>query len=145
MPSKLISGPAGAGKSQVAKDLLQAATAPTLVADFQSIVAALLLQERGPDGTYPPRPAWVLPIAEYVRRALITGARQRGIDVIATNSDGDPDRRLFLLRELGPDATAEIIDPGEEVVTARLSNRKTGQLSGACRSAVDRWYKRRRV
>ena len=53
MPSILISGPAGSAKSQLARDLLREATEPTVAADFQSIVAALLLQERGPDGKYP--------------------------------------------------------------------------------------------
>ena len=96
MPSQLISGPAGAGKSQEAKRLRDAAAGPTVVADFQSIVVALLQQERGPDGTYPLRPDWVLPLAEYVRRAIVTGSRARDIDVILTNSDGDPERRRFL-------------------------------------------------
>ena len=113
-----------------------------MVADFQSIVAALLQQERGPDGTYPLRPEWVLPLAEYTRRAIITGARNREMDVIATNSDGDSVRRAFLLRELGEGAEEIVIDPGEAVVKARLSSRKTGKLSRACGGAIDRWYRR---
>ena len=103
--SILLSGPAGAAKSQLARQLLAESPGPMVAADFQSIVVALLLLERGPDGKYPLRPEWVLPMAEYVRRAVVTGAVNREIDVIATNSDGDPDRRRFLLQQLGPGAT----------------------------------------
>ena len=145
MPSQLISGPAGAGKSQEAKRIRDAAAGPTVVADFQSVVVALLQQERGPDGKYPLRPDWVLPLAEYVRRAIVTGARAREIDVILTNSDGDPERRRFLREILGPGDHPEIIvDPGEEVVARRLAGR-SGKLSGACKSAVNRWYGRIRL
>ena len=41
MPGILLSGPAGGGKSQAARDLLRAASEPTVAADFQAIVAAL--------------------------------------------------------------------------------------------------------
>ena len=148
MPSILISGPAGAGKSQEAKRLRDAAAGPTVVADFQSVVVALLQQERGPDGKYPLRPDWVLPLAEYVRRAIVTGARAREIDVILTNSDGDPERRRFLRGILGPDPNAPtaptgeiIVDPGEEAIARRLAG-KSGRLSRACKQASDRWYRR---
>ena len=112
---------------------------PAVVADFQSLVVALLQQERGSDGTYPLRPEWVLPLAEHVRREVIDAARAREISVIATNSDGDPGRRRFLIERLGPGALEEIVDPGEQVVKARLSGR-TGKLSRACEGAVRRWY-----
>ena len=139
MANLLISGPAGAGKSQVARERLEAMDGPAVVADFQSLVVALLQQERGPDGTYPLRPEWVLPVAEHVRRTVIDAARAREISVIATNSDGSPERRRFLLERLGPGALETIVDPGEQVVKARLSGR-TGQLSRACEGAVKRWY-----
>ena len=148
MASVLISGPAGAGKSQEAKRRRDAAEGPAVIADFQSIVAALLGQTRGPDGTYPERPDWILPIAEYTRRAVITAARGRGIGVVATNSDGDAARRRFLLEIIGPDPgaptapTGEIIlDPGEEAIARRLAG-KSGRLSRACKQASDRWYRR---
>ena len=50
-----ISGPAGSGKTQEARRLLDAAAGPMLAADFQSILAALLLLERLPNGRYPNR------------------------------------------------------------------------------------------
>ena len=84
-----------------------------MVADFQSLVVALLQQERGPDGKFPERPEWILPLAEHLRREVIDAARARDIGVIATNSDGSPDRRRFLLERLGPGAIEETIDPGE--------------------------------
>lgn len=143
MANLLISGPAGAGKSQEAKHRRDAATEPTVVADFQSIVAALLQQERGPDGKYPMRPDWVLPLAEYTRRAIITGATARQISIIATNSDGDPGRRRFLLDILGPaDAEEIIVDPGETEVSQRLIDRRTKRVSVECKTAIRRWYGR---
>ena len=72
----------------------------------------------------------------------MTGAVARDVDVIATNSDGDPDRRRFLLSELGPGATERIVDPGREVVAARLADPSTGELSGECEAAIGRWYER---
>ena len=143
MPSILLSGPAGAAKSQLARELLAESPHLAVAADFQSIYAALLLLERGPDGRYPARIEALLPLVEYVRRATITAARNREIDVIATNSDGDPARRAFLLQELG-DATERVVDPGRQVVAARLAEPSTGKLSGQCGAAIGRWYGRLR-
>ena len=143
MASILLSGPAGAAKSQEARRLLQEASEPTIAADFQSIVAALLLQERDEDGKYPPRPDWVLPTAEYVRRTVISAARNRGINVIATNSDGATARRQFLVNQLGPGATERVVDPGMQVVRNRLAGR-SGRLSADCGKAIARWYGRLR-
>ena len=143
MASILLSGPAGASKSQIARQLLAEHPGLAVAADFQALVAALLLLERGPDGKYPLRPDWVLPMAEYLRRAVITGARGREIDVIATNSDGDPDRRRFLLSQLGEGAQERIVDPGRAVVTARLADAATGVVSPACEQAIGRWYGRK--
>lgn len=142
MASVLLSGPAGSGKSQAARDRMAAAAGLIVAADFQAIYAALTLAERDRRGRYPPRDERLLPLAEYTRRAVLTGARERGIDAVATNSDGDPDRRKFLLSELGEDAAEEIIDPGELIIEARLTDPVTGQLSEECAGAVRRWYGR---
>ena len=142
MPSILLSGPAGSAKSQEAKRLLSEATEPTVQADFQSIVVALLGLVRGPGGRYPVRPSWVLPITEFTRQAVISGANSRGLSIVATTSDGSPERRRALLDRLGPAATERIIDPGEAVVRARLADEDTGELSGECSRAVARWYGR---
>ena len=142
MPSILLSGPAGSAKSQEAKRLLSEATEPMIQADYQSLVVALLGLVRGPAGKYPIRPAWVLPITEYTRQAVISGANSRGLSIVATTSDGDPARRKALLERLGPGATERIIDPGEAVVRARLADEDTGELSGECNKAVARWYTR---
>ena len=141
MASILISGPAGGGKSAVAREEL-ARRPLAVLADFQAIYVALTGVTRGADRRYPLRVPSLLPIVEYVRRAIITTARGRGIEVVATNSDGDAARRRMLLAELGGGATERVVDPGEQEVVRRLSDRSTGSLDPACRSAINRWYLR---
>ena len=160
MVNILLSGPAGAGKSQRARELLAEISGLAVVVDFQSIYAALTGDVRGPDGRYPLRQDQLLPLVEYLRRAAITVAAERGIAIVATNSDGDPERRSVLLASLGVGAVERIVDPGRAVVEDRLSellddddlpgNRKPGprkpptrRLSKECRKAVARWYDRR--
>ena len=113
-----------------------------VAADFQAILAALTLLERLPNGRYPNRieaqASWLLPMAEAIRQTIITIATDREIDVVATNSDGSPERRAFLLSRLGPGATETIIDPGISIVADRLS--VDGTLSEDCSNAISRWY-----
>ena len=142
MPSILLSGPAGASKSTLARRLLEESPELAAIADFQLVYRALTDVERGRDGRYPLRDDRLLPLTEYVRRAIITGAIARDIPVIATNSDGSPERRSFLLGQLGEGATERVIDPGEDIVSARLSDPETGELEEECKSAVRRWYGR---
>ena len=52
---------------------------------------------------------------------VVTGAVNREIDVIFTNSDGEPRKARLPAHRLGPGATERIIDPGEDIVKARLS------------------------
>lgn len=144
MAGILLSGPAGANKSALARKLLAENPSLAAVADFQSVYAALTQVIRGPDNRYPLRDDRLLPLTEYVRRSIITGAVARDIDVIATNSDGDPARRQFLLSQLGAGATERIIDPGEDIVKARLSDPETGELDDECEQAIGRWYGTRR-
>ena len=143
MSDLLISGPAGAGKSQLARAELARASAPIVAVDFQALYAALLLLERGPDGRYPEREsrhAFALPLTEYARRAVITGARKMDVEIVATNSDGDPARRAALLSLLRADATERVVDPGRAAVVDRLS--VNGTLSVQCGDAIERWYGR---
>ena len=141
MAGLLLSGPAGAGKSQEAARLAAEATAPTVIADFQAITVALLGHTRRPDGSYPKRPVWALPVIEHVRRVVIDAATEREMDVIATNSDGLPARRAALLDRLGPGSVERVIDPGREVVEARLTDSITGVLDEECSQAIGRWYR----
>ena len=143
MASLLLSGPAGAAKSALARRLLLENPQLAVIADFQSVYRALTDVERGRDGRYPLRDERLLPLTEYVRRAIISGAVTREIDLIATNSDGDPARRAFMLSLLGAGATERIVDPGRDIVSARLADPVTGELSLECNAAVDRWYGRR--
>ena len=142
MPGTLISGPAGAGKSERARQVLGETLGPAVLVEFQEIYAMLLGIERLPSGRYPERldrHAYALPLTEYVRRTAITAARERDIHAIVTNSDGTPERRTALLGFLGPGSAEIVVDPGEEVVTRRLSGRD-GKLSEQCREAKNRWY-----
>ena len=142
MASLLLSGPAGANKSALARRLLLENPQLAVIADFQLVYRALTDVARGRDGRYPLRDERLLPLTEYIRRAVITGAVAQEIDVIATNSDGDAARRAFLLSQLGEDATERIIDPGRAIVEARLSDPETGELSDECAQASGRWYGR---
>lgn len=143
MAGELVTGPAGAGKSAIARQILAALAVAGIILDFQSLYAALLGLERGPDGRYPERlesDAHALRVAEYMRRAAITAAQADGLYAVVTNSDGSPQRRSFLLNLLGDGASERIVDPGREVVEARLS--VGGQLSDQCRAAIERYYSR---
>ena len=144
MPNLLISGPAGANKSGAARELLSAASVPTIMIEFQELYASLLGLRRNPEtGRYSPRrpqDAYALPMAEYLRQAAISGAIAQELDIVLSNSDGDADRRAFLLGRLGPGATERVIDPGIEVVTQRLS--VDGTLDPDCVAALRRWYGR---
>ena len=143
MPQRiLLSGPAAAGKSAEARRLRGNMPESAVVADFQSIYVALTMTERLPDGTYPRRVDALLPMTEAVRLSVIREARDRELDIIATNSDGSPARRTALLAELGSGSREVVVDPGRSVVEARLSQSTAGVLSDDCAQAVNRWYGR---
>ena len=141
--SVLISGPAGAGKTQRARFLQQEHGG--MVSDFQETYADLLGIERDPvTGRYPPRKPedrYIISIVQEQRRVAIATAQTRGMPIYFTNSLGEEGRRLALLQSLGETAAEEVIDPGEDEVVRRLSVR--GKLSEQCREAIDRWYRPR--
>ena len=144
MAGILLSGPAGAGKTALARDLLQNLDRPGMVADFQSIYAALLLLLRNDDGRYPernPSHDYLLSVVAYVRRAMVGVADDNELDVIFTNSDGSETRRAALLSLLGPGSREIVVEPPRALVTAHLS--RDGVLSDQCREALRRWYDRK--
>ena len=142
MPNLLISGPAGAGKSAVARLRRREMAQPAVLADFQAIYVALSGDVRDENGNYPERDPDLLPLVERERQRIIRDAVEMEVGVVATNSDGAQARRSYLLGLLGPDALEEIVDPGIDIVTARLSNPTTGSLSDSCGRAISRWYSR---
>ena len=62
--------------------------------------------------------------------------------MVTTNSDGSPERRALLLSRLGPGAVEQVLDPGLDIVTQRLSN-PDGSIDEQCVQAMGRWYNRR--
>ena len=142
---------------------MRKSSGPIILLDFQSLYVALTGVKRDSNGRYPLRDQALLPTVEYMRQAGITQARERGLDMVVTNADGDLGRRAYLLgrmtdtapEQILRDATEEVIDkgfaslvagvrevivdPGEAVVRARLAN-KSGQLEPECVKAVGRWY-----
>ena len=142
MANLLISGPAGAGKSAVARLRRREMDQPAVLADFQAIYVALSGDVRDENGNYPERDPDLLPLVERERQRIIRDALEAEIGIVATSSDGAQARREYLLGILGPGAVEEIVDPGLDVVTARLSDPATGSLSNSCSSAIARWYSR---
>ena len=82
MPGILLSGPAGANKSDAARRRIAGASEPTVAADFQAIFVALTLQRRDPaTGLYPTRTAAdaaLFPLVEYVRTTITRQAQEQG-------------------------------------------------------------------
>ena len=145
MAGLLISGPAGAGKSAEGKRLLSEATEPTILVEFQEILAFLLGLRRDPTtNRYPerrPQDAYAIPLAAAIRRFTIVEAVDQNIYTIASNSDGDPARRAGLVRILGLGATELIIDPGYAAIVENLSIE--GVFSEQCQEAANRWFERK--
>ena len=142
MANLLVSGPAGAGKSAVARLRRREMDQPAVLADFQSVYVSLSGDVRDDNGNYPERDPDLLPLVERERQRIIRDAVEMEIGVVATSSDGAQARREYLLGLLGPGATEELVDPGIDVVSARLSDPATGSLSDSCSSAISRWYSR---
>ena len=144
MAGLLISGPAGGNKSLRARqewEKYKRVTGGTAaLADFQQIYVALTGDIRGRDGRFPLRDPALLPLTEYIRRAVIGAATARDIFVVATNSDGRHERRQEILGFLGAGATEVVLDPGRATVAARLSDPASGALSDECAAALNRWY-----
>ena len=139
----LIQGPAGSGKSQVAADMLEAGEVEVLL-DVTAIWAALSGARRGPDGKFPVRseddPA--LGAALYLQAVGARFALEQGARVALTTSRrGTEARWAEVARAAGVQFNTRTVDPGRDIVVARLSDPETGVLSGPCAQAIDRWYK----
>ena len=113
----LVSGPAGAAKSQAVAAFLADVGAPVAVVDFTALYVALSGDARDPEtGRYPLRQAALLPLAEYVRRTAISRAVAHELPIVATNASGDPERRASLLAHLAtgrqptPEQAVEIVE-----------------------------------
>ena len=100
MEAVLISGPAGAGKSQLAEQML-AENPGAVLADFQSIYVALTGVTRGIDGTFQLRIRSLLPIVQRVKQQVISDAIEDQVALlIATNSDRDEFVRKRILSHM---------------------------------------------
>ena len=145
--STIIAGPAGGGKSQRARVLiaeLRNAGLQPFAADVQSILAALLLLERLPDGRYPERlddQQYALTMVEYLRTTLIRQALENDQPVIVTISEppGRP-RYTALFALFGGQAKEEVVDPGIGVIVERLTLPGATEPSQQCIEAASRYY-----
>lgn len=133
---KVVAGPAGAGKSQyVARER----NPGDILIDYTSIWAALTGAERGADGKYPERETGdpALPLVSATKEFVLRQAVERELNGFVTTSARDEVQRL----ESVTNSTAEIIDPGQDVVRLRLADPETGRLSDECQGALNRWYR----
>ena len=99
---------------------------------------ALSGAQRGPDGRYPERIAGdpLIPLVAYIKATALRQAVERELDgFVTTSARADVPE---LERITGQPAT--VIDPGEDVVKARLADAVAGELSPECSTALSRWY-----
>ena len=135
MPLQIIAGPAGSGKSQIIADEIRPGW---VLVDFTNFYVALSGVVRGPDGRYPPRLAGdpLIPIVAAVREFALQQAVRREIPGFVTTASFSEVSRLEEL--VG--SLARVIDPGEDVVRARLAG--PSGVSPECEAALARWYGR---
>ena len=138
----LLEGPAGSGKSQLARDMKLAGQVD-LLADVTSLWAAVGVYERDPlTGKYPVRldtdPA--LDAALYLQTTVVRYGLSNGLRVAATTSRrGQVPRWQSIADEYSTMLIVQTIDPGRAVVEQRLSD-ADGVLSDECEKAISRWY-----
>ena len=144
MAGILLSGPAGAGKSEEARRVMAESNIPAVVIDFQAIYAALLLLDRDAERPLPGTPRERQPFASPGRvHPPGRNLGGRGPPAIRHRDKlrwRRPTGAELSCRLLGAGGQERIIDPGREVVTQRLST--GGQLSNQCTQAIQRWYGR---
>ena len=127
----------------MARDM-KAAGQVDLISDVTGLWATLGGYERDPaTGKYPIRldddPA--LDAARYLQTAAVTFGLTQGYSIVTTTSRrGQAARWSGLAADAGVGFHVQTIDPGIEVLTARLADAATGELSSECARAIGRWY-----
>ena len=147
MPGKLtlLRGPGGAGKSERIATLLDSG-AVQVAADFTALWAAISGAVRDPvTGKYPVRldSDVTVPLTSYTKAVVTRDALRRGLRVIATTSTGgvaEIDRWRKLATEAAAVLEIETLDPGIDVIRARLTDPATGFIAPACEDLIARWY-----
>ena len=136
MPIVPVCGPAGAGKSQYIAATIRPGW---IILDYTALYAALSGVQRGPDGKFPERVAGdpLLPMTAAVKAVALSMAVERQLDGFVTSSARDDVSTL----ERITGQSAVVVDPGEDVVRARLADAVTGELSPECSAALSRWYR----
>ena len=124
------------------------ATEPTMAGRFSAsfVVALLLGLERGPDGqvsgTSRLRATACRTLAPS-NNFIVRGEHARAFASSRRIQRRRPGKTVpTFLSLLGSGATETIVDPGQAVVVARLSDTVTGDLSADCTQAIARWYSR---
>lgn len=139
----LIEGPAGGGKSDLARELLESGEVD-LLADVTELWAATGGYTRGPDGKYPVRtePDPALSMGRFLQYVAVGFALREGYKILATTSQRDQTEKWqAVANRYNAPLSVRTVDPGREVVEARLRDPVTGELDPECESALSRWYK----
>lgn len=139
----LIEGPAGGGKSDLAREMRTAGEID-LIADVTALWVALTGVRRGPDGRYPVRldddPA--LGAARYLQTTAVHHGLRENLNVAVTASVRDQAGKWgAVAAENGAGFRVQTVDPGIDVVTDRLADPISGELSEECDVAIGRWYR----
>ena len=140
----LVEGPAGAGKSQLVAEMIEAGELD-LVADLTALWAATRGLERDPSTRkYPIRqdddPVIRTGLAAYMRAAVVRQGLRDGLRTAVTS--GTPEtatRWAAVAQEHGARFAVRTVDPGKEAVRARLAD-DDGRLDPQCEKALARWY-----
>ena len=145
MPLILIEGPAGGGKSELLREMLAAGEIDVASGYHGNCGRQRAGYERDPaTGKYPVRletdPA--LHTARYLQTVTAGFALREGYKVAVTTSQRDQlEKWTAVANRYDAPLSVRTVDPGREIVTARLSDPVTGNLSDECDSAIGRWYR----
>ena len=139
----LVEGPAGGGKSGLAREMREAGEID-LIADNTALWVAMTGVQRGTDGRYPVRLDSDLGLhaARYLQATAVSFGLREGMRVAVTTSQRNQAERWGgLAAQHSTPFSIRTVDPGREIVTARLSDPVTGVLSDECDTAISRWFK----